>query len=169
MTRARLYLDLDGVINAQMPPWPDTMNGIATAEGHGYKIRWAPALIEEINALDVDLWYATTWRHHAVESFGPLVGLREATGIIHPELDPRAQTTFPSIHWKIPAIIQHQKESPSPFIHIDDEVGDVPGWRENAFDLYGGIALSPPSHLGITQKQIAVVKQYLESLEGDKL
>ncbi|HVK20584.1 MAG TPA: hypothetical protein VM677_04420 [Actinokineospora sp.] len=59
-------LDVDGVLNATKPGWSQTpRQGTAFSGGLGYRMRWAPALIEEITDLHqgslVEIRWATTW------------------------------------------------------------------------------------------------------------
>ena len=66
----RLYLDIDGVINADAPMWGDTVVVQVTENyGAGYKVRhkvtYSPGLIAAIDSLrvefDVELVILSTW------------------------------------------------------------------------------------------------------------
>ncbi|CRK60373.1 hypothetical protein [Alloactinosynnema sp. L-07] len=59
-------LDVDGVLNAVRPGWGRApRQGTASSGGLGYRMHWAPALIEEIIRLHraglVEIRWATTW------------------------------------------------------------------------------------------------------------
>lgn len=59
-------LDVDGVINANRPGWGATpRSGMAYSGGYGFRIRWAPALIDRIRALHtaglVEVRWCSTW------------------------------------------------------------------------------------------------------------
>lgn len=59
-------LDVDGVLNASRPDWDgDVAEGPARAGGVPFRIRWSPALVQRIVALDdsgrVEIRWATTW------------------------------------------------------------------------------------------------------------
>jgi hypothetical protein len=63
-------LDVDGVINAAKPGWSAApRRSTACAEGTGWKMRWAPALMDRIRALHasgrVEIRWATTWCAYA--------------------------------------------------------------------------------------------------------
>ncbi len=59
-----LLLDFDGVVNANKPKWhaPPRTKWVH-ADGEAFKIRWAPALVDEINELSktLDVLWASTW------------------------------------------------------------------------------------------------------------
>lgn len=62
-------LDVDGVINANRPGWGAApRRAQAYADGTGWTMRWAPALIDRIRALHtatvVEVRWATTWCEH---------------------------------------------------------------------------------------------------------
>jgi hypothetical protein len=59
-------LDVDGVINATKPGWGAApCQATAYADGAGWRMRWAPALIDRIRALidaeAVEVRWCTTW------------------------------------------------------------------------------------------------------------
>jgi putative intracellular protease/amidase len=59
-------LDVDGVINVNRPGWGAApRSGTAYADGYGYRMRWAPALIDWIRRLHntglVEVRWCTTW------------------------------------------------------------------------------------------------------------
>jgi hypothetical protein len=61
-----LLLDVDGVVNATQPGWSAApFKGTAYADGTGYTMRWAPALIDRIRHLHtagiVEVRWCTTW------------------------------------------------------------------------------------------------------------
>lgn len=158
MSRARLYLDVDGVLNADMPyGWDKEQRH--QAKVCGYTIRWAGDLIERINALDVDIWWATTWRSSAVEYLEYHIPIK-SVGVIHPGLNPDAPLIWPSIAWKTEAILMHQAESPSRFIHADDEIYDVESWASTVFDI-GGLPICPESWRGLSPKELERMENYL--------
>lgn len=59
-------LDVDGVVNATRPGWGTApRRATAYADGVGWTIRWAPALVDRIRALvaagQVEVRWCTTW------------------------------------------------------------------------------------------------------------
>ena len=156
--RVRLYLDVDGAVNAEMPSgWGKLLNGQAAAERHLWAIRWAPAMITELNKLDVDLVWTTTWRSYGESSIAPLVGLTLPSRVLHPL---SGITTFPSIDWKMEAIIADQRDSPSPFIWVDDEIGMRDMYVAEAL---GGLAISTNPVLGIKPMNVVAMQEYIEA------
>lgn len=164
MIRPILYCDVDNVLNAAHRGFGDLTVGLAkpTDSARTYRIRWAPKLIEELNALDVDLVWATTWRNDAETIIAPLVGLELPSRVLHPL--PEYPEYFigrrSSIHWKIESLIADQTESPSKFIWLEDEM--LPEHRRTAKAL-GGYAPKIDPDYGITTDIIKEIHKYLNS------
>lgn len=156
---ARLYLDIDGVINANMPlGWGKTEEGFAFAQGQKYRIRWAPALIAALSELPVELVWTTTWRDDARLSFAELIGWGEHGRVLHPDLNPKAETTWPTIEWKMASVEMDQFASRSSYVHIDDEFVGQDLRIEDA------LVLGPNFQLGIQPKHIDQIHAFLDSL-----
>lgn len=190
--KPRLYLDVDGVLNASHAArrWrtedeaPDSGygRGFATSyenNGQGelavgwsdyrvakeqtYRITWSTKLIEALKSLDVEIVWCTTWCDDANRSVGPLVGL----GGDHRVLYPRGGVvTFPSIYWKSEAVCADQEESPSPFIWIDDEVWDL--GSETLLSVLPGqpieryLLVGPEPNFGVSPQQIEEIRNFLK-------
>lgn len=163
-TRVRIYQDVDGVLNAQMPyGWGRLQNGHAKTNGTEYRIRWAPNMVTQLDLLDADRVWATTWCEDAEASIRPLLGLSPAERVLMPL---SGVVTFPSVDWKIEAIVEDQLANPSPFIWLEDEAWDpftldpelVPG--KIASDLGGYVPLIN-SRLGITPKHMDEMQEYI--------
>jgi len=153
MNRTRLYLDVDGVLNAQMPMgWGRLGNGYARVDGVEYKIRWAPAMIDALRSLDVELVWCTTWRDNAKVSLAPLIGWGEHGRVLHPW----EEDVWPSIDWKFPAIQDDQKASPSRFIWIDDEIESK---MRDAF--HEALVIKTNDRIGISTAQMQDIRDYL--------
>jgi hypothetical protein len=65
-------LDVDGVVNATRPGWSAApRRATAYADGDGWRLRWAPALIDRIRTLHVsgtvEVRWATTWCAYATQ------------------------------------------------------------------------------------------------------
>lgn len=63
-------LDVDGVVNVPRPGWGGApRSGTAYADGYGYQMRWAPALVDRIRHLHssglVEVRWCTTWCAYA--------------------------------------------------------------------------------------------------------
>lgn len=165
-----LFLDNDGVINAEFPGGPffdeEPHNFPEGLTPQGYVIRWNPEVIAALNALDVELVPATTWRQHFVDIIMPMVGLTlPVRMILHPNLNPEARNTFPSIVWKKRAIRRIVARHPGPFVHVDDELlGDL-SWRRVAMEM-GGLAHGPDTTFGLTLNQVKVIDQWVKLDHG---
>lgn len=160
--RPQLYLDVDGVVNAQYTPkaWGGRQKGHATTEGYTYPISWAPGMIDALRSLDLDLVWTTTWRDDAVASIAPLVGWGTDGRVLHPNLNPKALTTFPSIEWKALAVAADQRENPTPFIWCDDEIW---AYEINLARELGGLAIPVDHNTGITPQNVDMMQDYLAS------
>ena len=146
--RTRLYLDVDGVINAQMPmDWGKLCNGHAG----GYSIRWAPRMVAELADLNVELVWTTTWRDEAVTELAPLIGWGEHGRVLHPA---GGELIWPSIDWKFEAVLADQAASPSSFIWLDDEL-------EAEHKRHGGLVLTVPAALGITPRIMDMMRDWI--------
>jgi len=144
----RLYLDVDGVINAQMPyGWGKLAKGKAA----GWRIRWAPRMIDALAAMDVELVWTTTWRDEAVTELAPLIGWGGHGRVLHP-LD--GDLIWPSIDWKFDAVRADQIGNPSPYIWLDDEL-------EAQHKRHGGLVVTVPSVTGISPRLIDLMNTYI--------
>ncbi len=154
----RLFLDVDGVINASQPHslWGKTKEGVA----HGYLIRWAPAMIEALFDIPMSLTWATTWRSHAPAEIAPLIGHGSEAEWLNPSDETRMMDW--SIHWKFDAMkaeLEFERLT-NAFVWIDDEITyDHERWAAQN----GGLAIAPNSRTGISPKDIARIEAYLEA------
>jgi len=179
----RLYLDVDGVLSADLNYVPWKREGSARGEfkssynelgvrlfgGEHYTARWNEEMIENLNLiLDeflVDLVMLTTWRQDAVDSIIPLMGIEAyRVRVLHP-VD--SLTIYPSIDWKIEALRADQEASPGVFMWVDDELNDLPKdeWIgiEEAYNPRP-LLISPSMNYGITPAHIKLMWNYLERL-----
>lgn len=133
-----LFLDIDGVINvipkankakAKRPhlrTWPDWVK----VDILDYPITYSPTLIEHINRISdkVAIIWLTTWRHHAVNDFAPVVGLKtfdyiDPQGSEYPWGSNRGFMGSPdSRWWKLNGILNHIYDNGDPFIWLDDDL-----------------------------------------------
>jgi hypothetical protein len=170
MTQVKLYQDIDACINAEMPQgWGKLKEAkvavssghTALTEGFTFKIRWAPAMIEKLASLDLDLVWTTTWQHDAALGVGPVIGWGEDARYLAP-LD--GVVSFPTILWKLEAVVHDLEENPGPFVWIDDEIEDYELVKDIIKD-YGGLLIAPNAFTGISTKDIEQIEQYLAVLE----
>ena len=171
----RLYLDIDGVLNASQPhiKWGgERAEGLAVSsydfdgEPHilstepQFVMRWSPGLIDALNGLDIEIVWLTTWRMDAAFSVGPLMGLKSAVRVLHPL---NGRTTFPSINWKYEAVREDQAKSPSPFIWADDELYDLPGEVLSSVRTENSVLVAPNPLFGITPEHVEQMQKLISS------
>lgn len=172
MTKTRMYLDVDGCINAfgyadaPESPWGAGSSGVASTGGDvgwslgtAYKIHWYQAMIEELRNLDIELVWLTTWRNAAPISIGTLINWGQQARVLHP-ID--GVSRFPSIYWKYEALLQDQKEDPSDFIWIDDELNHLPLLDDNSDTFDRGLLITPKPEDGISQRSVKLMKQFMK-------
>lgn len=181
----RLYLDVDGVLNAYYAhkKWNEEAGetgrafskydfcGFRTvddnAEAPSFDMHWSKGLIRALNGLDVELVWLTTWRQDAFDSVGPLMGLEHVGRVLHPL---SRVTTFPSITWKLDSLLADLEDNPSPFIWADDEIFDLRGQALYALKTLEEdiphILVSPDSNFGITPADIERMQNFVRS-QGD--
>jgi len=80
MARTRVYVDVDGVINAfPGSPLPETWEDWDQKIVLGYMITYSPQLLRALEELaelpDVEMVWLTTWQKHAVVDLCPALGL----------------------------------------------------------------------------------------------
>lgn len=179
MVNTRLYLDIDGVLNASYNArkWRQEDDGDQPGYQHAwvypehddfgehrgkterkFRMEWNSRLIEALNSLDVDLYWLTTWRTDAL-AVGEAMGIDiPGAQVLHPL---SGETTFPSINWKYNAIINDQENNPAPFIAVDDEWKFTPFGVAVSLTLLGGLVLSPDHNFGIEPTHIDEMREYI--------
>ena len=172
--RPRLFLDIDGVINAPNPPWPSTTTfTISDHRGSGYVVNYpitvAPAMVAEIDRLradfDLDLVIVSTW----LENPAMVSDLTTVLGALHnPRLltiPPRKLGGYRSSLWKRTAVLEDlQQDQPSAFIWIDDDELPVHGdFVRRAYDL-PALMIGPDPEHGITPGDLVSMRRFLEGL-----
>lgn len=158
MNKTRIFLDVDGVINAQMPMgWGRLQNGHAKADGIEFRIRWAPNMVKGLFGMDAEIIWSTTWRQDAVNSLAPLIGYGADCDVLHPIF---GETIFPSIDWKYPAILDYLHRNPGPAIWLDDEI--EPEMVEYFSDR-GWLAIPINSMIGISTVNAVTIDNYIKA------
>lgn len=185
MAKVRLYEDIDGCLNAShnargwrrpdddgdagyergavAPVYDDDGQYTQSASGFAYKMEWNSRLISEMNILDVDWVWTTTWRQDAL-AVGKLMGLTPKNErVLHPL---SGKTTFPSIEWKFDAILYEQDHDPSPFIAVDDEWHDsTDTLMYEALTSIGGLVITPDPNIGLTPQHIQKMWEYIQKTQ----
>ena len=172
-TRPRLFLDIDGVINARQPQWPSTTTFTVTDnQGAGYAIDYtitvAPAMVAEIDQLradhDVELVILSTW----LENLAMIGDLTRALGALRggrllsiplPKL-----SGWRSPVWKRDALLRDLDRDPVPYIWADDEEVVAHGaFVKSAFEI-PSLMITPDPERGLTRGHLAAMRAFLEDL-----
>ena len=179
MVKARIYEDIDGCLNASFNArawrrdgdtdqagyqrawvYPE-FDDFGVHQGRGFskfRMEWNDRLIDALNELDVEFVWTTTWREDALAVGAVMNLIHEPQRVLYPL---NGKTTFPSIYWKLDAILDEQERDPSPFVAVDDEWDDRHGLRREALESIGGLVICPDSNFGITPAHVDLMKKYL--------
>jgi hypothetical protein len=129
MFNYRFYLDFDGVVNAEAPEHDVVSKFVIPIEGSQYlsaenHITFSPTVVHMLDSFrvehNIELVWLTTWndREDVLKLSDYLNGLHGGR-VVAPNLidtwDKKEWT-----QWKADAIIADQKESPTPFVWVDD-------------------------------------------------
>lgn len=150
-----LYLDVDGVINAQMPQgWGKLRDAVLRDwEDWSIKFRWAPGMIAALAAFDLELRWCTTWRDEAPRLLAPLLGWGHVyERVMHPLTD---TLYWPSIDWKYDTM-RSVEQPDARFVWIDDELMD---YHRAAFP--NALVITTNAVTGISPKDIERIAEYL--------
>lgn len=173
MAKARLYLDVDGVLNlfgASRWPSSEVKSGVATLvhDGFGqviqeggwaasanpsYRINWAPELVDALNELDVELVWLTTWCHNASDLIAPMLGLTLESRVLEPVT---GQVSFPSIFWKVISLVEDLKDFDGQAIWIDDEPNPTDFTTPE-----GVLRIQPDPQFGLSPVDLDMIHAYL--------
>lgn len=159
--KVRIYLDVDGVLNAVTsgePAWGKP----ARIEVNGWPITYSRSLIEVLNRVSespgVRVYWLTTWCHDAPQKLAAAIGLRgedwPVVGFDHWQAkDHRAW-------WKLTAIREHLADFDGGVLWVDDDLhydqAAVDWLREHPRVL----GLCPRSELGITPRQAHIIERF---------
>ena len=171
--RPRLFLDIDGVVNAPRPGWPETTTfTVSDHRGAGYVINYsitvAPAMVAEIDRLradhDLELVILSTWLENPAmvadltRALGALRGGRLLTAP-RPKLSGWRPPT-----WKRDAVLGDLDRKPGPFIWADDEEVAAHGPIVKAALQLPSLMIAPDPARGLTRAHLAAVRTFLEGL-----
>lgn len=156
-----LFLDVDGVINANGALRPRAKGRATSDDGSEWTIVWSPRIVDLLRNRDWDLIWATTWQDAAVTDIAPLIDYGRHGAVLHP---PVGVHPWPSIIWKRFAIQEwvatHQGEK---WIHFDDEnaedVATSGYWYDWAQANNGYVAYINPA-VGLTERTIHMATEW---------
>lgn len=179
-------LDIDGVINSFSVKAPTQMHkgrwrtGSHTWQGRDLALLWAQPVIDWIvrthQMKRMEFWWHTSWQDDA-PTFGRLVGLPEFPVLPCPEFA-RFEANGSKLAgelirdglpgwWKFPAAMRVVTDWGRPVVWIDDELA----WqvrdkhRIEVKKLVPALFVSPDRFMGLSNKDMMKVEQFLEGLE----
>lgn len=178
--RARLYLDVDGVVCPTWPSnaWGETRNvPVADNKPNGpptyFDMKWAPALIVALDTLrdehDLELVWLSTWnegdavRQNLVPELGGLIGgrLLEYTA----NTSNMSNRGYMSGWWKAEQLLEDQRVNPGPFIWIDDSEVELHGWKVLAATKgTPSLMIRPHPMPGLLKEDIESIDRWLRTL-----
>jgi hypothetical protein len=177
MTRARLYLDVDGVLNAPdcATVWPGVAKKFTASQRIDdyvlhFGINYSPALIAALDALvtefEVELVWATTWNED-------LLVLRTLVPEFGALNDGRVLPFFPGrggaseLTWKHDGILADQRDDPAPFVWADDvEVREHGRLVGILTDITPSLLLDVNARTGLTPADLDAMHSFLEGLRS---
>lgn len=163
----RIYLDVDGVLNAfgRGDPDPEVWDDYRTVRvdaGHGrtFPITYSPTVVDAVwewQESGADVRWLTTWGHWANADLSTKLGL--------PNLIVSGEPPFREKQWWKYEIVRGAHEaSPVSFVWIDDDLGGQAddGASEWVQSLNGqGLGIRPDSRKGLTRRLLGEVNEFL--------
>lgn len=169
---ARIYLDVDGVLNAVndgTPQW-GWEDAPVRVKANGWSITYSPAVVSLFNELaetpGLEVFWLTTWCHDAPTKLAPEIGLRGETwqvvGYDH------WRDAEPKVWWKLPAIREHLDGFTGGVLWIDDDLIWDSAARAWLHENPHVVGLSPHSQVGITRKQGGIIRDFVNRLTREE-
>jgi hypothetical protein len=174
MAKARIYLDFDGVINADKPRFDDVVTFAFTVKERGllkrYTINYSPTMLNLLSALltkhDVEVVWLSTWNENleilkVMRKIGMLPGGRVINIVMNSDWDTNRAWT----KWKADKLVADLKGDDMPFIWVDDEAH-----KYHKADVVAAVGhnrhmlVSPRSYWGLTPGHLAGMDAFLSSL-----
>lgn len=164
-----IYLDVDGVLNAVSGRAPSKrlVGWEEYREVHvkGFRIHYAPALIDALNALaardDVTFKWLTTWKHDAARKLSGAIGLNGQDWEV---LDGDLHAWGGGAWWKLTAI---RNDLDSRSIWIDDDISaerEAIEWAGQHEEL---LLVSPSVVHGLSKDDLTAITEYLDGIEEE--
>lgn len=164
---ARLYLDVDGVLNAvtrEVPDWGWDAHRRKVV--NGWPITYSPDLIAVLNRIaktpGLGVYWLTTWCHEAPNFLAPALGIDGAdwpvVGFEH------WQRARPRSWWKLAAIQEHLDGFDGGVVWIDDDHGYDPAAKAWLAGQPQIAAIAPSSVVGITRAEAELIERFAAGL-----
>jgi hypothetical protein len=171
MTKARMYLDFDGVFNAPEPPYNDVKKFSLNVKDSVHlrevsTITFSPTVVERMEYMrkffDVELVWLTSWNddNHILAVAPHMAGL-DGGRVIKAALNHDAANSHDWTIWKAEAILADQQADPKPFVWVDDNAPKYHGLRiMNELDHVMKKILVPDSKTGLTKPDLQIIEKF---------
>ncbi|QNE48679.1 hypothetical protein F1C58_16610 (plasmid) [Glaciihabitans sp. INWT7] len=168
--RARLFLDVDGVLSAPALMWGDTRRLTVTVKlGGGLAVQYlvwhSPSMLAAIDSLreefDVELVWLTTWLEDgAIGNLVGRVGALSGGRWLNIRRRSGRAGELP-LEWKRDQILEDLTVTPGPFIWVDDDQVPMFGAAVAASVDVPSLMIAPNPELGLTRAQVDSIRAFL--------
>lgn len=165
--KARIYFDVDGVLNAvtrKVPDWGWSQHRRTRIKG--FPILWSPDLIDVLNGVaatpGLGIYWLTTWCHDAPGILAPALGLNGSGWPVVGYDHWRRSVGLP--WWKHRAIVEHLDGFAGDVLWIDDDHGVDSGAMAWLAGQPQVLAMAPASGVGITRSEAATIQRFTAAL-----
>lgn len=175
MFKARLYLDVDGVLNATHPQHDDVKTfQFPTNKGNGLVVTdtvvYSPFVVSELDRFreeyNVELVWLTTWSENLeVLKLGNHLDALKGGRVLHGVIDRTVTTDRAWTAWKAKALLDDQKDDETPFVWVDDEAIKFHGETVNLeTDSTAKLFVEPRPYWGLTKTNLKAMEAFLTGL-----
>jgi hypothetical protein len=173
--QVRLYLDIDGVVNADAPLWGDSAT-VTVKENHGagyislHQVTFSPEMVQTLDSLrgefDFELVILSTWLEDALISklVGKIHALDGGRWLPIPRRAGRAQEL--PYRWKLDALRTDMRDDNSPFIWIDDDEVGLHSAEVRASIAAPALLIAPNPVHGLNRTHLAEIREFLVEQAG---
>jgi hypothetical protein len=157
--RARVFLDVDGVLNPEAREPPGPLTDWRTSVVDGVTVVWSPTIASAIGhlAARADILWLTTWQAAAQRYLEPLMGLPRF------ELAGTDSGDDPWRWWKHDVVSAIWETDPRPFVWIDDDLAlftDALDWVA-LLAPEQALAISPDPAAGLAPEHLDQIAGFL--------
>jgi HAD domain in Swiss Army Knife RNA repair proteins len=175
---SRLFLDVDGVLNAfdfdaRLATFSDfEIHEVTVDQGSGFRLtldlRLSRSMGQRVGAMSAEIVWATTWEHLADEVVAPLCGMRRGLDFLERPLN----TIHKDGTWKFDVVRRSVAEGMRPFIWIDDDIDSFHNGAEPARKWADrlpipSLLIAPDPKTGLTHGDLEAVEEFLSQLDLD--
>lgn len=162
--RARVFLDVDGVLNPETTRPPGPLTDWCTSTVDGVTIVWSPMVAHSVGQLAgrAEVLWLTTWADRAQIHLEPLMGLPRL------ELAGRDDLDTPWRWWKHDVVTALWENDRRPFVWIDDDLPLFDDALDWVTSLAPGqaLAIAPDPAAGLTLEHLDLIRRFVASHDG---